>query len=142
MLLSLVYLGPCETPVRKRLREKIIIIIIIIIIENNNNKNNSNNCNSNNNNTLREIKTSQKHFQTGLATKIKMYHQPKITSNCGLQFRKSEIILRYFTACTCRTYLSMAVPIPLESSWLSSRFYFTPSFHLAHKGTFFLVREK
>ena len=32
MLLSLVYLGPCETPVRKRLREKIIIIIIIIIL--------------------------------------------------------------------------------------------------------------
>ena len=32
MLLSLVYLGPCETPVRKRLREKIIIIIIIILI--------------------------------------------------------------------------------------------------------------
>ena len=33
MLLSLVYLGPCETPVRKRLREKIIIIIIILIIK-------------------------------------------------------------------------------------------------------------
>ena len=32
-MLSLVYLGPCETPVRKRLREKIIIIIIILIIK-------------------------------------------------------------------------------------------------------------
>lgn len=32
MLLSLAYLGPCETPVRKRLREKIIILIIKIIV--------------------------------------------------------------------------------------------------------------
>lgn len=32
MLLSLAYLGPYETPVRKRLREKIIILIIKIIV--------------------------------------------------------------------------------------------------------------